>query len=248
MRMIRQVAASAVALGLTLGMGTAALAQADLVTNGGFEITSGLGQPGYNVTLAGWSTTGYNFLFGSTSGDTGVTGQDGTLKLWGPANGSDNGLIASPQGGNYIAADGAYLVAPITQEITGLTVGHTYQLSFDFAGAQQNGFDGPNTEQWAATLGLTTQYTAVLDNASHGFTGWQPEAFNYTATSTSELLSFLAIGTPTGVPPFSLLDGVTLFDTTPPSAATPEPGALASAFAGVFVLGAFARRRRSVKK
>jgi hypothetical protein len=40
------------------------------------------------------------------------------------------------------------------------------------------------------------------------------QTFNYTATSSSEVLSFLAVGN-VQLPPFLLLDGVTL---------TPEPG------------------------
>jgi hypothetical protein len=101
-------------------------ASANLVTNGSFESTTspGGGQLGYNgFNATGWSTTGYNFLFPSGTADTtGVTGQYGNLKLYGPGNGYNNGLPAtSPSGGNFVGADGAFGVAPITQTVSGLT-------------------------------------------------------------------------------------------------------------------------------
>lgn len=54
----------------------------------------------------------------------------------------------------------------------------------------------------------------MFDNASEGFTGWDYETLTFTPTSTSELLSFLAIGTPTGEPPTVLLSDVGMADTT----------------------------------
>ncbi|HEY3847558.1 MAG TPA: hypothetical protein VGL95_10630 [Acetobacteraceae bacterium] len=158
-------------LGLTLPF---AGAQAvDLITNGGFEsLTNGPGQLGYTTNAAGWTTSGYNFVFASGTADTtGSTGSYGALILWGPADGSNNGLPASsPAGGNFVGADGAFEVGAITQVISGLTVGHQYAVSFWWAGAQQDGFTGTNTEQWDVSLGSETQDTAVLTNTSHGFT------------------------------------------------------------------------------
>jgi len=214
--------------GLSLGLAPAA--RADLIVNGGFETTTGSssgGQLGYNVNATGWSTTGYNFLFTPGSADTtGVTGSDGNLQLWGPGNGSANGLPAtSPAGGNYVAADGAYEVGAINQTLSGLTVGAQYTVSFYYAGAQQEGvnFTAPTTEAWQVSFGSSTQTTPVLNNAGKGFTGWQSETFTFTADNTSDVLSFLAEGTPSGVPPFSLLDGV---DVEPAVVPTPEPSSL----------------------
>jgi hypothetical protein len=214
----------------------------ELITNGNFE-TGTYGQIGYNATLAGWSTTGYNFLFNASNDDTGgVTGQYGNLQLWGPGNGSKNGLSASPAGGNYYAADGAYGVQPLTQTINGLVVGQKYDLSFYWAGAQQYNFNGATTEQWKVSFGNENYATAVKTNADHGFTGWQQEVVTFTATSSSQLLSFLAVGTPNGVPPFSLLDGVSM------TAKVPEPGTLAIVGLGLGLLGFSARRRKSKKQ
>jgi hypothetical protein len=209
-----------------LSFGLAQKSHADLIANGNFDTTSGLGQVGYNTTVSGWTTSGYDnhgyaFLFGSGTADTtGVTGQYGNLQLWGPNSpgGFANGLPAtSPAGGNFIGADGSSgYPSTISQTISGLSVGSKYAVSFYWAGAQQYNFTGITTEQWQVTLGSQVFSTAVVTNVSHGFTGWQQQTFVYTATSTSEVLSFLAIGTPDGVPPFSLLDG-------PSMVAVPEP-------------------------
>jgi hypothetical protein len=212
-----------------------------LVANGNFETTTnGAGQLGYNTDATGWSTNGYNFLFNAGAADTtGASGVYGGLTLWGPHNGSANGLpAASPAGGNFVASDGAFSVAPITQTINGLTAGQKYGVGFYWAGAQQNGFDGPNTEQYVVSLGNQAQSTATYQNSSHGFSGWTHENFTFTATGGSEALSFLAVGTPDGVPPFALLDGVSMN-------AVPEPATWAMMILGIGGIGALARRRRA---
>ena len=213
---------------LAINLAVTARADINLVLNGDFETTThGGGQLGYNTTAAFWNTSGYNFLFTPGTGDTnGVTGTYGNLKLWGPNDGSANGLPAtSPTGGNYVAADGAYQVGAITQTVSNLFVGSTYSLSFYWAGAQQEGFTGPTTEAWQVSLGSQTFTTATNNNASHGFTGWVQQTFNFTATATNEVLSFLAKGTPSGVPPFSVLDGVSMTQVSSPTPA-PEPSTL----------------------
>jgi hypothetical protein len=207
----------------------------NLVQNGSFSLTSIAGSDQFGTgyesggtpvdTLTDWTTSGYNFVFAPASGTTsgtsadnaGATGNSGNVKLWGPGDGSSNGLTNSPDGGNFIAADGAYEVAAISQTIVGLIPGSTATLTFYWAGAQQSGFNGPTTDQWEVSLGSQTQYTPVIDLVSNGFSGWSKVTMTFTATSTSEVLSFLAIGTPSGVPPFALLDGVSLSDIPEPA-------------------------------
>lgn len=215
---------------------------AELVVNGGFEITTnGVGQLGYNTNAFGWTTNGYNFLFSGNTADTlGANGSYGNLKLWGPGNGANNGLSASPTGGNYIAADGAFGVKAVSQTINGLTAGKDYVVSFDWAGAQQYRYDGANTERWQVSLGNETKLTSVYNNPNHGFSGWTHESFTFTAQSTSALLSFLAHGTPEGVPPFSLLDGVSM-----QAAAVPEPTTWMMMLGGFGLIGGTMRRRRN---
>ena len=242
----KQTVAMFAALGLTMSLAGGAHAQ--FIQNGGFETTThGGGKMGYNTDASGWTTTGYNFIFTAGSADTtGAPFNSGALKLWGPHNGSNNGLTpSSPTGGNFVGADGAYQVGAITQTVGGLTVGHVYALSFDWAAGQQYTFTGPTTDQWIVKFGNVTQTTPIDNLASHGFAPWTNQTFDYTATSTSQVLSFLAKGTPNGTPPFALLDSVKLSDLSAP---VPEPSALASMFAGVLGLAVIVRRRALAKK
>jgi len=236
---ITKAVAGLALLGLLIAVPGIAHAQYGLVTNGGFEeLSNGTGQLGYNTNATGWSVvappSSYTFAFSpSTVTTTGSPGQYGNLALY--------GVTASQDGGNFIGMDGDFQVGAISQTINGLTVGKSYTLSFDWAAAQQQGFSGATTEQWNVSLGGVTQSTAVLNDASHGFSGWQNQTFTYTATSTSEVLSFIAAGTPAGVPPFALLDGVSLV-------ATPEPaslGMMVAGFMGIGVFGLFSRLRSS---
>jgi hypothetical protein len=222
---------------------------ANLVQNGNFELSSIAGSyqfgtggsSGYSPVdqVTDWTTGGYNFVFQSGTGaTTGATGQYGNIQLWGPGNGSSNGLPASsPAGGNFIAADGAYEVDAISQTIVGLIPGAVATLTFYWAGAQQQGYTGATTEQWEVSLGGQTLYTPVVNNTSEGFTGWMKETMTFTPTSSSEVLAFTAIGTPSGVPPMVLLDGLSLTD-------VPEPAtwALLVSFLTSFIF--YARWRR----
>jgi hypothetical protein len=217
----------------------------NLVQNGSFEQTTATlsGQKITGTTLTDWTnndynnsqTPGYNFLY--FPGQTNVG-----LQLWGP-------IPNSPDGGNFVGMDGAYQQGVLSQTITGLTAGTFYYLSFDFAGAQQYGFTSATTEQFAVdfTAGSTApaptytcnttgvQCTTVLHDKPEGFTGWNQAGFTFLATSSTETLSFLAIGTPAGQPPFSLLDGVEL--------QVPEPSSLV-VLAGLGVMLAARVRRR----
>jgi hypothetical protein len=224
-----------------------------LVINGGFDLTTtglatGIGSNnGGNSPendVVGWSTSGYNFVFAPGSADT--TGShtyqySADLTLFGPGNGVENGLPAtSPQGGNFVGMDGAYETSPLQQTINGLVAGDQYVVGFYWAGAQQNGvnYNSATTEQVQVSLGTETISTAIVDVAEHGFSGWEHENFTFTATSDSEVLSFLAQGTPGGEPPFALLDGVTM---NAPS--VPEPSSLALVLTGFAGAGGFVRSR-----
>ena len=192
---------------------------------------------GATLTVANWSTGGYNFVFNATNVDRGTqangaqAGQPeqapgqfnaadgyGNTFMWGSHNGGAGGgastWTAPPSGGNFIAADGAFEQGAITQTITGLTVGKTYVLKFYYGAAQQESFDGPTTDQWTVSMGTGNVAgnfkTPVINLAAHSFSGWFQATMYFYANSTTETLSFLASGTPNGEPPFSLLAGVTL--------------------------------------
>lgn len=225
-------------------------ARADLITNGSFsQSTNGNGQINYNTNLTGWTLTkdagganGYGFLFSyGTADTTGANGQFGNLKLWGPGDGANNGLPASsPDGGNFVGIDGAFQVGALQQTVTGLTAGKQYTVSFWWGAAQQYGFTGATTEQFQVSLGGQTLTTAVINDVSHGFSGWQYTSLTFTADASTDLLSFVALGSPTGVPPFALLDGVSMNAATP----APEPASAALLAGGLGAFAGFARWRR----
>ena len=194
--------------------------QANLVVNGGFESTSNGPDKQFDLytSATGWTSASgngfdpaYSFIFAPGSADTtGATSEYAEqLTLWGPNNGVNNGLIP----------------------------GMSYNLSFYWATAQQSGFDGDTTGQWQVSLGTETHTTAVVNNPNHGFSGWMQANLGFTATSSSEVLSFFAIGSPEGLPPFVLLDGVNL-------EAVPEPGTLSIIGLGLVGFAGAMRKRR----
>src|SRR5579863_6788425 len=239
------------ACAVTLLLAGAAAHATELVQNGDFSVNDGayqLGYSGHNV--ADWSNTGinsgngYNFLFlpGSQTTGYGTTstnsfGQYGNLSLY--------TVTGGPSGGNFIADDADFETSAITQTINGLTVGDTYDLTFEWAAAQQTGFffnGTPITQQWKVTLGGQTQSTPVYNLPGEiqngptvqNFSGWMPASMNFTASNTSETLSFLAAGNPQ-VPPFTLLADVSMQDTTPHNSPVPEPQTLPLLLTGLIV-------------
>lgn len=223
-----------------------AMAQ-NLVQNSTFQVTGGTTSFQFGTfngftsseSLAGWASTGYNFVFlpGSPSGVGTFNGGNVSFNM---VNGFTG---ASPTGGNFLALDSDTGssnpggTAPVTQTIHGLTAGTKYTLSFAWAGAQQTGFTGATTDNLTVSLGSSTQTTQTINVASQGFSGWLNQTFSFVATSSSEVLSFLAGGSP-AVPPFVLLANVSL-------TAAPEPAGAAVLLTGLAALaGLTAKRRR----
>jgi hypothetical protein len=141
----------------------------------------------------------------------------------------------SPDGGNFVAVDGdSNYATPLSQTLNGLIIGMKYRTTFYQAAVQQSGFTGATTERWQVSLGGSTQLSSLMNNASHGDVGWMSQMLTFTATATTEVFRFLAVGTPNGEPPFVLLDGVTFTE-------APEPRT--DTLIGVGLLGiAIARR------
>jgi PEP-CTERM motif len=232
------------ALALAAGLSASAFAGTASVTNGSFE-SSPLGQiTSTTPTSSGWymssgapySTAGYTWIFSN-----GPPASNGTFSLY--------PITPTSAGSQFLGSDGTYEPAAVNQNITGLTVGGTYAVSFMWAGAQQSGFTGATTDMWAVSLGSQTHDTSVITVPSGGFTGWFNTTMLFTATSANETLSFLGISTclsggcgPTvsGAPPFVLLDNVSM-------SAVPEPATWAMMLLGFAGLGfAFRQSRRKV--
>jgi hypothetical protein len=252
-------------------------ANGNLVTNGDFSTTTATTSrqmsddsnvnngkqyvTGWTNSYASGGTAGYNFIVKGAQGTAtdGIdTNDNPNMSLWGLADGKGGYTksfalsdAAKGSGGNYLAADGAYEQSLIYQVITGLTVGQKYTLTFNWAGAQQSGYDGATTDNWTVYWGTSTsdyvsQQTATITDASHGFTGWQSQTMTLTATSATEILGFLATGTPNGQPPIALLDDVSLVKATAVVAAVPEPAAWTMMIVGFGAVGTSLRRRRKL--
>ena len=170
-----------------------------------------------------------------------------------------------PSGGNFIQADGnPDYESSFNQDISGLVIGDTYELSFWQAAGQQQEFTGATTEQWVVALGAVgsvlnvqlsggsgtyfdtdpladVQLSTLMSTPSGGVSPWQQVTMSFTATAVDQTLSFLAWGdngSTTNLPPTVFLAGVN----TP---SVPEPATLSLFGIGVLGLAASKMSRRA---
>jgi len=215
-----------------------ALAQ-NLVQNGGF-VPTGITESAdlqdltqYNATVPDWSfNNAYGFVVpDGTAVDNNINAAgSGTVSLY-PGNGKQT--VNDPTGitnGWFIAADGGYNTAAIQQQLSGLTPGQQYTVDFYQAAGQQYGYTGSTTERFQVSLTDSSTVTSgeagsqlsalnTFPTTATQVTPWLEQDLTFTADASSEWLSFLAVGTPTGDPPFSLLADVSVNATS----TVPEP-------------------------
>ena len=170
-------------------------------------------------TFTGPYTT---FLAGSTALTGWTIGGDSVDLIntyWSPASGSYSLDLSGNNDGT------------ISQSFA-TTIGQKYQVSFSMAGNPDD-TDKLKTVQ----VGLYDQgfYTFDASGKSHTNMGWLNKSFQFTATDTSSTLFF----TGTQESPYGVaLDNISV-------SAVPEPEMLAMMLAGLGVIGAVARRRRT---
>jgi hypothetical protein len=224
----------------------------NLIQNGSFEQTTattanGTGTEISNSNLTGWNissclsncgaNTNYTFTFLAPTniGTNGVynANQGGTINFWSTPG-------ASPVGGNAVTADAATEVGLLYQTVSGLKIGDTYTLSFYQASMQATNQAQAFSAAWEVGFGDSApQYSTAMNNPGGTSTGWMQDTMTFTADAAQEALGFFALTSGGDEPPFLLLDGVSLTDTT----AVPEPATY-----GLFIVGLagmlYARRKR----
>lgn len=225
----------------------------NLVQNSSFESTTattanGTGTEISNSDLAGWNVTPclahcsatspnnlFMFLAPTNVATNGVYdgNEGGPINFW-----SSPG--ASPDGGNAITSDADTESGMLYQVIKGLKSGDTYTLSFYQATMQATDQQVAFSASWEVGMGDSpNQFSTAMNNPGHASTGWVQNKMTFTADTTQEALGFFATAAGADEPPFLLLDGVSLTDTTPVS----EPASYGLAMVGLCGV-LFARRKR----
>jgi hypothetical protein len=204
-------------------------AQANLITNGSFDNTSGqwtdgTGQGGDLIAPASNAITGWS-----------VAG--GYPLLWVNTPNTYRGLAASPGNGSTFFLDltGDNDAAPydgVSQTISTIA-GHTYSLTFALGSSTSWGIQDAIT----ATAGSASQtFTSTNDNTNAN--DWETETLNFTATGSSTLISLVGFSGQSYIG----LDNVDVEQTG--VGAVPEPSTWAMMILGFCGMGFMAYRRK----
>jgi hypothetical protein len=226
------------------------------------------GSPAGWSNLGSNASNGYNFVYSSIASATGT----GALDNSSPGDHVIlQGVKTLPvSGSSFLALDGDFNLGgnggvPVGATISGLTSGDVYSISYWASDSQQLGFTGATSDDVTACVGGSTgspqtgtcSPTGVVNDpnnqganptnsqqqANPNDTAWVQYTFNFTANGSSELLSFLDVGTPTNPqePAFALIDGISV--TQVPPSTTPEPSSLMLLGTGLAGLSGLVRSR-----
>ena len=198
-------------------------ANANLLTNGSFELGSFVNQGsetmslvGGNTTITGWTVTGDSLAWINVGNPWGLSAQDGNLFL-----DLTNYTTGAPFGG-------------VTQTISTI-VGQQYQLSFEL-GTYTARWGGPPVSILASAGG--TSATSTVSTTSTAST-WTPFSLAFTATSATTTISLIGSAGAAYVG----LDNVSVDAVSGPT--VPEPVSYALFALGLAAFGSIARWKRT---
>ena len=130
--------------------------------------------------------------------------------------------------GWYIASDGGdSWNGRISQTLNDLTPGNQYIVSFSQAAGQfdcyisggtctSGNYFGDTNNNWRVSFGDSIATTSFQDSdviahpSQAPVSAWQSQSMTFTATNSTQVLSFLSQGTPDGQPPIALLSDVSV--------------------------------------
>ncbi len=162
----------------------------------------------------------------SNSGASGWTNGVGSMDSWvspmpttgsGAFTGMADGMPASPDGGVFAAAlvSNSFAGESFQTTITGLTIGQIYILKFYQANAGIEGSTPVSTSQtarWQVDFGSESFFSTGMDYKGESSQVWIEETMVFTATATSQTLTFLADADGNTIDyEYMAVDGIRLF-------------------------------------
>jgi len=210
---------------LSLSIGSA---HAVTVVNGSMNVAGGANVQNFNGVLPdGWldiELTSSTDIFDSSTNFNQFT--------WAP----------STDGGTFVHALGPISGLPgegIKQDISGLTIGATYQVNFEQSIARSNNVPQVNGGFWEVVFGSETMQSTFMDNPALGVAfGWLDQSLSFTAAATTQTISFRAVPDIVGNRIGLGLDGVSIF-------AVPVPAAVWLFGSGLLGLVGITRRKKA---